>query len=83
MLEGTSGHSDNLFEGRRIIIIKIQPKKTPNPYNLKIAVMAAQEVIEHAVCESFNAINPRPLAMSLNVLLSRFNPPDCWENLEA
>lgn len=44
--------------------------------------MAAQEVIEHTVCESFNAINPGPLAVSLNVLLSSFNPPDCWENLE-
>lgn len=45
--------------------------------------MTAQEVIEHAVCESLNAINPGPLAMSLNVLLSSFNPPDCCENLEV
>lgn len=77
MLDGTSGHNDNLFEGRRIAIIKIPPKKKKQPNSRRTAVVTAQEAKGHAVCESFNLINPGPLAMSLNLLLSNFNPPDC------
>lgn len=73
VLKGPSGGNDNLSEGRRLTIIKIQPKA---PYNLKSAVITAQEIKGHAVCMSCNMINPGPLFMPLTVLLSSFNP-DC------
>lgn len=39
--------------------------------------------MHHVTGDCFNVINPGPLAMSLNSLLSNFNLSDCENNLEA